>query len=56
MFEGFSVSGFDIVDLQKEYWSSVVKYTIDTVKKGLTPNPDIMCNLLIKFGAFNCIS
>jgi len=44
---------FDIVDLQKEYWTSVVKYTIDTVKKGLTPNPDIMCNLLIKFGAFN---
>ncbi len=44
---------FDIVDLQNEYWSSVVKYTIETVKKGLTPNPDIMCNLLIKFGAFN---
>ena len=44
---------FDIVDLQKEYWATVVKYTIDTVKKGLTPNPDIMCNLLIKFGAFN---
>lgn len=44
---------FDIVDLQQEYWSTVVKYTIDTVKKGLTPNPDIMCNLLIKFGAFN---
>ncbi len=44
---------FDIVDLQKEYWSTVVKYTIETVKKGLTPNPDIMCNLLIKFGAFN---
>lgn len=44
---------FDIVDLQKEYWATVVKYTIDTVKQGLTPNPDIMCNLLIKFGAFN---
>lgn len=43
---------FDIVDLQKEYWDTVVKYTIDSVKKGLTPNPDIMCNLLIKFGAF----
>lgn len=42
----------DIVDLQKEYWDSVVKYTIDTVSKGLTPNPDIMCNLMIKFGAF----
>lgn len=44
---------FDIVDLQKEYWATVVKYTIDSVKKGLTPNPDVMCNLLIKFGAFN---
>ncbi len=44
---------FDIVDLKSEYWSTVVKYTIDHVKKGLTPNPDIMCNLLIKFGAFN---
>jgi len=44
---------FDIIDLQEEYWSSVVKYTIETVKKGFTPNPDIMCNLLIKFGAFN---
>lgn len=43
---------FDIVDLQEEYWATVVKYTIDTVSKGLTPNPDIMCNLLIKFGAF----
>jgi tRNA (5-methylaminomethyl-2-thiouridylate)-methyltransferase len=44
---------FDIVDLQEEYWATVVKYTIETVRKGLTPNPDIMCNLLIKFGAFN---
>lgn len=41
-----------IVDLQKEYWESVVAYTIDAVKKGLTPNPDVMCNRLIKFGAF----
>ncbi len=44
---------FDIVDLQHEYWSTVVKYTIESVKQGLTPNPDVMCNLLIKFGAFN---
>jgi len=44
---------FSVVDLQEEYWSTVVKYTIDHVKRGLTPNPDIMCNLLIKFGAFN---
>jgi tRNA-specific 2-thiouridylase len=44
---------FSVVDLQEEYWATVVKYTIDHVKMGLTPNPDIMCNLLIKFGAFN---
>ena len=43
----------EIVNLQKEYFDSVVKYTVDTVAAGLTPNPDIMCNRLIKFGAFN---
>lgn len=42
----------EIVDLQKEYWDRVVDYTISTVKKGLTPNPDVMCNRLIKFGSF----
>lgn len=44
---------FDIVDLQKEYWDRVVAYTIDKVRRGLTPNPDVMCNKLIKFGCFN---
>ncbi len=44
---------FDIIDLQKEYWDRVVAYTIDKVKRGLTPNPDVMCNKLIKFGCFN---
>ncbi|MBN2237378.1 MAG: tRNA 2-thiouridine(34) synthase MnmA [Bacteroidales bacterium] len=43
----------EIVDLQKEYYDTVIEYTLDTVKQGLTPNPDVMCNLLIKFGAFN---
>jgi tRNA-specific 2-thiouridylase len=43
---------FDIVPLHEEYWDKVVSYTIDTVKRGLTPNPDVMCNKLIKFGAF----
>jgi tRNA (5-methylaminomethyl-2-thiouridylate)-methyltransferase len=42
----------EVIDLQKEYWESVVAYTIDAVKKGLTPNPDVMCNRMIKFGAF----
>lgn len=43
---------FEVVDLHREYWDNVVAYTIDTVRKGLTPNPDVMCNKLIKFGAF----
>jgi tRNA-specific 2-thiouridylase len=30
----------------------VVGYTIDAVRRGLTPNPDMMCNKLIKFGVF----
>ncbi len=42
----------EVVDLQQEYWDNVVSYTIDRVRRGLTPNPDVMCNRLIKFGAF----
>lgn len=43
---------FEEVNLHKEYWDNVVSYTIDSVRRGLTPNPDVMCNKLIKFGAF----
>lgn len=42
----------EVVSLHEEYWENVVKYTVDSVKRGLTPNPDMMCNKLIKFGAF----
>jgi tRNA-specific 2-thiouridylase len=42
----------EILSLQNEYWDTVVKYTIDEVKDGRTPNPDIFCNCLIKFGQF----
>ena len=44
---------FEEVNLHKEYWDNVVSYTIESVRKGLTPNPDVMCNRLIKFGAFH---
>ena len=43
----------EVVNLQKEYFDRVVNYTIETVKRGFTPNPDVMCNKMIKFGAFN---
>lgn len=42
----------EVTDLQQEYWDQVVGYAVERVKKGLTPNPDVMCNRLIKFGAF----
>lgn len=42
----------EVVSLQEEYWDNVVAYTIESVKRGLTPNPDMMCNRWIKFGYF----
>ena len=42
----------DIVPLHDEYWEHVMRYALDTVRAGLTPNPDMMCNLIIKFGYF----
>ena len=42
----------DVVPLHDEYWEHVMRYALDTVSKGLTPNPDMMCNLIIKFGYF----
>jgi tRNA-specific 2-thiouridylase len=41
-----------VVSLQKEYWDRVVSYTIAQAKSGKTPNPDVLCNQQIKFGAF----
>lgn len=43
----------EVVDCHREYWDTVARYTIDKVRAGFTPNPDVMCNRLIKFGAFN---
>ena len=43
---------FDIVTLHQEYWDNVMEYALRTVREGLTPNPDIMCNKMIKFGFF----
>lgn len=41
-----------VVSLHEEYWDSVMAYTLRTVKEGLTPHPDMMCNKLVKFGYF----
>lgn len=41
-----------VLSLQNEYWETVVSYTISEIKAGRTPNPDIYCNSIIKFGQF----
>lgn len=41
-----------VVSLHEEYWESVMGYTLRTVREGLTPHPDMMCNKLVKFGYF----
>ena len=43
---------FNVVSLHEEYWDHVMEYALRTVKAGLTPNPDMMCNKMIKFGFF----
>lgn len=42
----------EVVSLHQEYWENVMEYALKTVRQGLTPNPDIMCNRMIKFGFF----
>lgn len=43
---------FITFDFEKEYKKEVIDYMVAEYKKGRTPNPDVMCNRMIKFGAF----
>ena len=43
---------FRDLDLSREYKKEVVDYMIREYRAGRTPNPDVMCNRYIKFGAF----
>jgi len=43
---------FITLDLEKEYKQGVVDYMVSEYKAGRVPNPDVMCNKEIKFGAF----
>ncbi len=43
---------FRVVNLMREYRERIVQYLLDGYARGLTPNPDVMCNREIKFGVF----
>jgi tRNA-specific 2-thiouridylase len=42
---------FSIVNMMSFYKKHVVEALIDGYRRGITPNPDILCNQFIKFGA-----
>lgn len=43
---------FLFFDFSEEYKKGVADYMIEEYRRGRTPNPDVMCNREIKFGAF----
>lgn len=43
---------FEVVNLIAEYRQRVVHYLVEGYRRGITPNPDLMCNREMKFGVF----
>ena len=43
---------FYVWDFEKMYKENVVDYIVKGYASGITPNPDVVCNRDIKFGAF----
>ncbi|HNX04252.1 MAG TPA: tRNA 2-thiouridine(34) synthase MnmA [Opitutales bacterium] len=41
---------FTVCNFIRDYRERVVEYLIDGYKRGITPNPDVMCNREMKFG------
>lgn len=46
------IQTFVIFDFRKQYHEQIISYIYDTYKQWLTPNPDILCNTLVKFKLF----
>jgi tRNA-specific 2-thiouridylase len=42
---------FHFLDAEDEYKTGVAEYMIEEYKAGRTPNPDVLCNRVIKFGS-----
>lgn len=43
---------FEVVNLVRDYRERVVRYLVEGYRRGITPNPDVMCNREMKFGVF----
>ncbi len=43
---------FETLDARAEYKKGVIDYLLAEYRAGRTPNPDVMCNREVKFGAF----
>lgn len=43
---------FKEIDLSEEYKKAVIDDLVENYARGVTPNPDVLCNRHIKFGAF----
>ncbi len=42
----------EIISMQQIYHEKVVSYLLKEIEQGRTPNPDVLCNQQVKFGAF----
>lgn len=43
---------FQVLDFKQAYHDQVLNYFLASYQQGLTPNPDVLCNNVIKFGLF----
>ena len=43
---------FYVFDFRKEFEKEIIKYFVESYKKGITPNPCVVCNKKLKFGLF----
>jgi len=43
---------FYVYDIEEDYKKLIMERTINDYRKGITPNPDVLCNSEIKFGLF----
>lgn len=46
------IKTFVIFDFREEYNARIIRYIIEGYKRGVTPNPDVFCNNLVKFDLF----